>query len=329
MKVLYTFVLDAHPKFIVQGRLFLANLLAAGVSPDSIVANITPSCGALGYDLASSFKIGAVDLQPQLDGKFCNKIDQLTLHNRPHFDILAVCDTDLAITRRLDNIASLTHIRAKRVDSPNPPLHILDDFHRFFDIKVSPEIVPTTCEPASLTYRMNCNGGLILIPRQYVEPLGREWRRFAEHVYLERHRLLRWIDHVDQVSWAFAVLHLQLPFEELPVEYNFPSVIAKKIPDGTYKRPIVLHHHNDLDLDGRIRLTGITEVDRTIAYANACRDFFAAEGAAGVRPAGLWHLARALRRMLTAQPATLLRLFRYSLPFASRRSVNPSPASIP
>src|SRR6478752_5950114 len=107
MKILYSFVLDAAPKFITQGRLFLSNLMAAGVPPEMIVANVTPGCGAAGYSLASEFNVRGVELQPQLDGRFCNKISQLVTDNRPSYDVLAVCDTDLAITQKLDSIASL------------------------------------------------------------------------------------------------------------------------------------------------------------------------------------------------------------------------------
>ena len=72
-----------------------------------------------------------------------------------------------------------------------------------------------------------------------------------------------------RVGWAFAMLQLALPFEELPVECNFPTNIARKSPKGTYTKPVVLHYHRALDRQGRLRLSGIRLVDKSIKAVNS------------------------------------------------------------
>ena len=83
-----------------------------------------------------------------------------------------------------------------------------------------------------------------------------------------RHLLEQWVNHIDQVSWAFAMLKLALPFQELPLEYNFPTKLAKRIPRGTYAQPAVLHYHRALDRKGRLRSSGVRLVDKSIGEAN-------------------------------------------------------------
>jgi hypothetical protein len=58
-------------------------------------------------------------------------------------------------------------------------------------------------------------------------------------------------------------------FRELPVEYNFPTHIAKKVPRGTYARPVMLHYHRALDRRGRLRRSGIRWVDESVRELTA------------------------------------------------------------
>lgn len=109
---------------------------------------------------------------------------------------------------------------------------------------------------------------MLLVPRKYMNQLGTVWSRYAAILVEHRHLLRDWTNHIDQVSWAFAMLELGLPFEELPLEYNFPTPLAKKIPRGTYRRPLVLHYHRKLDKKGKIRRTGVRLVDSAIQEAN-------------------------------------------------------------
>lgn len=269
MRLMYSFVLDGDPRFLVQGRIFLRSLLAAGVSRDEIVAHVTPSSGAAGRELAGSFGVRSLPLTPGPDRKYTNKINQCFTLDDLDFDVLVACDTDVAILRPLSEVASLQAVRAKRVDSENPPLQILEELRVLMGVTQDARIVTPSCAPAGRTYALNCNGGMLMIPKPLLPALGRAWLEYATRLLAHADRMQQWRMHVDQVAWAFALMSLELPFEELPIEYNFPTGIAKRVPAGSFGEPVVLHYHHWLDRRGLLRRSGVPAVDRAVRRVNA------------------------------------------------------------
>lgn len=269
MRLRYSFVIDEDSRFVLEGQIFLRTILGAGVQPQDVVAQVTARSGDIGKNLAARFGVQALDLPLGPDRAYCNKINQLFTLAGEDFDVLVVCDTDLAITRPLDPIARMDRVRARRVDQENPPLAVLEQIREFLGFAQQPPLAAPGCSPAASTYALNCNGGVLLIPRQFMKPLGEAWLEYATVLTEQRHLLKLWVSHIDQVSWAFAMLKLALPFEELPVEYNFPTSIAKRVPRGTYGRPVVLHYHRALDKKGRLRSSGVRLVDDSIREANS------------------------------------------------------------
>jgi hypothetical protein len=269
LRLIYSFVLDGDPRFLVQGRIFLHSLLAAGVPRDEIVAHVTPSSGAAGRELAGSFGVRSIPLAPGPDGKYTNKINQCFTLDELEFDVLVACDTDLAILRPLTDVASLHAVRARRVDWENPPLEILEELRTLLGVTREPRLVAPNCAPAGRTFALNCNGGVLMIPKPFLSTLGHAWLQYATGLLAHIERLQRWPMHVDQIAWAFAMMRLSLPFEELPIEYNFPTGIAKRVPKGSFGEPVVLHYHHRLDRSGLLRKSGVSQVDRAIKQANA------------------------------------------------------------
>jgi uncharacterized membrane protein YgdD (TMEM256/DUF423 family) len=290
MRLRYSFVIDEHSRFILESRIFLRTILAAGVRPTDIVAQVTARSGEVGKGIAAQFGVRALDLPLGPDGAYCNKIHQLFTLADEDFDVLVACDTDLAIMRPLDDVATTEHVRARRVDQENPPLPVLERIREFLGVPQQPEWVAPTCVPQGRTYALNCNGGMLLIPRRFMQPLGEAWLGYATRLTEQRHLLEQWVNHIDQVSWAFAMLKAGLPFQELPLEYNFPTNLARKrIPRGTYGQPVVLHYHRSLDRRGRVRTTGVGLVDKSIREANRRLR----EGAGSPSLEGRWVLAAA------------------------------------
>lgn len=238
------------------------------MQPRDVVAQVTHRSGDVGKNLAAGFGVRAIDLPLGPDGAYCNKINQLSTLADDDFDVLAACDTDVAITRPLDEVVTVDFVRAKRVDLENPPLAVLEGIRRFLGFPEQPPLAAPGLCPTAATYAMNCNGGMLLIPRRFMKPLGEAWLGYARILTDHRHLLQQWVNHIDQVSWTFAMLKLALPFQELPVEYNFPATLAKKIPRGTYAQPVVLHYHRAIDRNGRIRASGVRLVDKSIKQAN-------------------------------------------------------------
>jgi hypothetical protein len=268
MRVRYSFVIDEDPRFVLQAGIFLRAILGAGVRSGDVVAQVTPRSGEVGKSLAARFGVRAIDLPLGPDGAYCNKINQLFTLADDDFDVLVACDTDVAITKPLDEVATVDFVRAKRVDLENPPLAVLEEIREFLGFPEQPPLAAPGFSPLATTYAMNCNGGMLLIPRRFMKSLGDTWLGYAQILTDNRHLLRQWVNHIDQVSWAFAMLKLALPFQELPVEYNFPTTLAKKIPRGTYAQPVVLHYHRATDRKGRIRRSGVRLVDKSIKQVN-------------------------------------------------------------
>ena len=268
MRLRYSFVIDEHARFILESRIFLRTMLAAGIRPAAIVAQVTARSGAVGKGIAAEFGVRALDLPLGPDGAYTNKINQLFTLADEDFDVLVACDTDLAIMRPVDEAATTEFVRARRVDQENPPLAVLERIREFLGVPQQPALAAPTCCPGAMTYAMNCNGGMLLIPRRFMRPLGEAWLAHATTLTQHRHLLEQWVNHIDQVSWAFAMLQLGLPFQELPLEYNFPTNLAKRIPRGTYAQPAVLHYHRSLDRSGRLRSSGVRLVDKSVRAAN-------------------------------------------------------------
>jgi uncharacterized membrane protein YgdD (TMEM256/DUF423 family) len=304
MRLRYSFVIDEHARFILESRIFLRTILAAGVSPTDVVAQVTARSGEVGKRLAAEFGVRALDLPLGPDGAYTNKINQLFTLAEEDFDVLVACDTDLAIMRPLDEAATVEHVRARRVDQENPPLAVLERIRGFLGVPQQPALAPPTCCPAAKTYAMNCNGGMLLIPRRFMRPLGEAWMGYATTLSEHRHLLEQWVNHIDQVSWAFAMLQLALPFRELPLEYNFPTNLAKRIPRGTYAQPAVLHYHRSLDRRGRLRSSGVRLVDKSIREANRHLQ----EGATGSSTGSAGKMSRITGRWVLAAAGVLLAL---------------------
>jgi hypothetical protein len=110
---------------------------------------------------------------------------------------------------------------------------------------------------------------MLMIPRRFVPALGRQWLDYAERLVAAAARMEHWAPHADQVAWALAMMRLRLPFNELDIEFNFPTVIADRVPPGTYGNPVVLHYHSGLDDAHLIRTTGVSRVDAAIRRINA------------------------------------------------------------
>jgi hypothetical protein len=110
---------------------------------------------------------------------------------------------------------------------------------------------------------------MLMIPRHFVPELGRHWLAYAKRLVAASARMERWAPHADQVAWGFAMMQLRLPFSELGIEFNFPTVIADRIPTGTYGDPVVLHYHSGLDDAQLIRSTGVPSIDAAISRINA------------------------------------------------------------
>lgn len=269
-RLLYSFIVDGAPKFQQQARIFLKSLLATGVPAGSIHAHVTPAARARDGLVAMLAAYGIVlhDLQPFLDGTYCNKLVQLSALPLDRADCIALCDTDLAFLESLETVASSKTVRAKPVDLPNPPIALLEQARDVCGLHGMQPIVSTSCDAAS-TWASNCNGGLYLLPSILAPAIAAAWRRHAETLYNERAFLGGYSHNIDQISFAMAMLDLGLDVDALPIEDNFPLHLADRFPPDKDIAPRVLHFHWLHDGDTALRKTGHAVLDRSVDAVNA------------------------------------------------------------
>lgn len=266
-RCVYSFVLDGHPKFRQQAKVFLTTLRNTGVAADDIIAHITPSAPPEIVAYVKSFGVRTNVLTPAIDGAHCNKINQLKT-SLIDCETLILCDTDLAFMEAPAALASSQRAVAKTVDYQNPPLKRLEALRLAAGVAKKPRIVETTIDKLP-TYSTNCNGGLYILPYTLVARLLQPWLDFANLAFQRPDILDKWTANADQIGFALAMLSLGEDVESLPVEYNFPVHAAANFGRFDFAEPKILHYHVCSESNGNLAYTGNVRVDRCIARVNA------------------------------------------------------------
>jgi hypothetical protein len=260
-------VLDGDPKFTLQAKILLATLRSVGAATGDIVAHVTPSVDPELVTYVENAGIRTAALAPTIDGRYCNKVNQLKM-SMDSCETVILCDTDLAFIESPTALASSGRAVAKPVDCENPPLERLEALRIAAGIVATPRIVETTIDKVP-TYSTNCNGGLYMLPHSLVSRLAQPWHDFSLFAFQRGDILGKWTAHADQIGFALAMLSLGEDVDLLPVEYNFPMHLAADFSRFDFSEPKILHYHACCDADGNLTYTGDPRVDRGIARVNA------------------------------------------------------------
>jgi hypothetical protein len=213
-------------------------------------------------------------IEPFLDGKYCNKLRQLCA-----FDELGVSesggllllDVDVAVTAPL-TILDRNQVAGKLVDAPNPPLHVLTKIFQAAGVAL-PETVECDWNIGE-TIASNFNGGVLYIPSALAEPIDQAWRRFACFLFNNSHLFENdeQRKHMDQVSLALALGSIGAPYSHLRANSNFPTHSDMVPRTFDAQSPVeALHYHWDLDDFGFLRPTlKLAALEAAIGAANEC-----------------------------------------------------------
>ncbi|MCM2292662.1 hypothetical protein NAC44_10050 [Allorhizobium sp. BGMRC 0089] len=269
MSLIYSCVVDGAPKFQDQAQIFLRSLLATGVEPNHIHMHLTTHARQT-HGLAEAMaEYGIVlhDLKPFLDGAYCNKLVQLDTLPLGSADCVALCDTDLAFLHSLESEASSRVVRAKPVDLPNPPIAFLERSREICGLNGNQPVVRTSCEDAP-TWISNCNGGLYLLPSILAPTIAASWKKHATTLHATHNALEGYAHHIDQISFAMAMLDLGLEIDPLMIEDNFPLHLSDRFAPDAEINPRVLHYHWLHDGGDRLLETGHASLDRAVRAVN-------------------------------------------------------------
>ena len=267
----FSCVVDDDPRFHTEALRWFASLVdLAGVRPVDLVVNTigAQSSGVLSYLEGQGVVLRVVDrFDPR--SPHCNKISgALRLADEPLSGLVVLCDTDIAVLEDPRHLSVPDDsIAAKLVDAPVPPLDVLTNIFRSAGLPV-PDTRALPWGQLDRTVLSNFNGGLYLIPATLLPAIATAWATWA-HWLLDRTDLLEsWSVHVDQVALSLAMAAEQVEPVALPVYWNTPTHDLSRIPpDAT--APSIIHYHQRVDPEGRVRTTGIRSLDRQIQGVNA------------------------------------------------------------
>jgi SAM-dependent methyltransferase len=266
----FSCVVDQHPRFHLEALRWFASLTTiAGVAPSDLVVNAvgSPASDALDYLRTRGVTVRSVEgFDPR--SPHCNKVaGALRLAEDDLDGLVVLCDTDVAV---LEDPRTLVippgSIGGKVVDAPVPPLGVLEEIFAAAGVP-APPTTPLPWGENESTLAGNCNGGLYLIPAPLLPVLAPAWETWARWL-LDRRALLRdWTFHLDQVAMVLALAAEGVPTEQLDVRWNTPIHDPSRMPPDP-PVPAVIHYHQEIDPDGRIRATGFPSIDRQIERVN-------------------------------------------------------------
>ena len=256
----YSMVLDGHPFHPYQAQTLLFCLEHFGrVARDRVVVQCTGRVPATVRHILVQKEYTVTDITPYLDGAYCNKITQLdyfidTLPSAERTDGSGIflLDLDLAVLSPLD-VPDPKVAWGKVVDDTHPPLPTLGRLFSAADVK-PPGAVPCDWDEGA-TFTTNFNGGFLYVPLAFVARLRTSWRRWAEFLFTRPELFDEPAQrkHIDQISFAMALVSEGIPRRHLTANWNFPCHSNQRPRTYEAESPIhVLHYHDCLDPYGLV-----------------------------------------------------------------------------
>lgn len=266
----FSCVVDEHPRFHLDAlRWFVSLTTIAGVDARDLVVHVVGSdtSDALVYLRSRGVTVRSIE---QFDPRspHCNKVSgALRLAEEQDEGLVVLCDTDVAI---LEDPRSLVlppgSIGGKVVDTPVPPLDVLLEIFSAGEVPV-PATTPLPWGEGQETVVGNSNGGLYLIPAPLLPVVAPAWETWARWLLDRPELLLDWTFFVDQVAMALALAAEGIGSVPLDVRWNTPIHDLTRIPPNP-PTPAIIHYHQEIDPQGRIRVTGSPSIDRQIDRVN-------------------------------------------------------------
>lgn len=271
--MIYSCVVEPQPKYVRQLRIWATTLCTlGGAAPGDLFVHVLD--GDRFDEVAAFLSARAIPFAPMErfgDGRYCNKVAQLRSPQLRERAYAALCDTDVAFAAPLDPWLGLGRAAAKPVDGPNPPLELLERLYRRAGFDRFPEHVRCSNSP-QLTFAGNCNGGLYLLRSDLIAELAPRWEKWTLWALAQTELLGRHVTHADQLGFGLAMWELGEPVAALPAAANFPLHFGLHRYDSPVEPPALLHFHDRVGVDGRLKTLGIPAVDARVRAVNDALD---------------------------------------------------------
>ncbi|MFG1426694.1 hypothetical protein [Roseixanthobacter glucoisosaccharinicivorans] len=250
-RVIYSFIVDEHPKYAFQAWHLAKSLLRHGATNSSdVTIQITPRVSAEIGEIFRAQGYAVHPLEPFGDGKWCNKISQLPNIWDQACERFVLLDTDMIAVGDPRPLLQGDSIQAKVVDGPNPRLDTLLEI--LAAASGAPAPLMLTDATGDQTVVGNANGGFYGIPSGLARSFQTEWKRWALWL-LDHSAPLRRdgkASHVDQVSAMLAFRVSGVPFSPAPSNLNYFVHLKPAPRHHRSQDPICLIHYHDISMNG-------------------------------------------------------------------------------
>jgi hypothetical protein len=223
-----------------------------------------------------------VHLIESLDSRYpyANKIQMLQI--KEDYDVLIALDTDVIITGDFSDFIDENKISAKCVDTDSLGLENWKKLFEFFKLDVPSERFQT-----SITNEKTIpwfNSGVLFIPKKFSSQLYNSWIKYNtklleiyySQIFLSGNSSVH--DHkfafTDQYALALSIHDLKLPYNQLPLEFNFPThyQIHTNFSPSELK-PYLLHYHHRVSKSQNILHCFYSKTNELIDLANTKINF--------------------------------------------------------
>jgi len=274
MRVLFSMVVDAAPVFTYRGYHLAKSILEhCGGDETAICVFVTPGVSEATRAVFSALGCKVAEVSPFGDGKYCNKLAQLSRLALEEFDLAVLLDTDMVLIEDIRPYLRTDALQAKTVDLPNPSLEALKEVGRLAGLASLPRVTSTDSGEGE-TFSGNCNGGFYAIPRHLFPVIASEWPKWAAWLFEHIDPLRREGKemHVDQVSMWLTTQMNNLPFAPAPSNVNYYIHFKGSHSLRRPHAPIcILHYHDKLNVLGLIDSSFVEEKDELEAVEKANR----------------------------------------------------------
>jgi hypothetical protein len=222
-RTIFSFIVDAGPKCAYEGYHLARSLIRHSCDQAAdINVQFTQDVDEQTRDLFRRLGCTLHDIERFGDGRYCNKIGQLTNLHRFDFDHVVLLDTNTMAIGDLRPFLSEDAMVAKVVDLPQPPLPVLEEIARTAGVSTMPPVGTVDAVHAP-TFAGNCDSGFYGIPKAFAEMIDRSWRRWAQWLLEHNEPLMRAgaAQHIDQVSMWLALLLDRIPYRAAPSNVNY------------------------------------------------------------------------------------------------------------
>ncbi|VWC36135.1 hypothetical protein BPS26883_06697 [Burkholderia pseudomultivorans] len=250
-RVIFSFVVDADPKFAYQGYHLARSLIEYSVdAAEDVHVQFTAEVPVGTRALFTELGCSQHRIERFGDGRYCNKIAQLENLHALEFDAVVLLDTDMIALGDIRPFLSDSHLVAKPVDLPNPSTAVLEEIARLAGMASLPATVQVDAS-ADFTLAGNFNGGFYGIPRHLCRRVDDAWRHWATWLidHIEPLRKIGKEVHVDQVSMWMALNVAGIPYRAAASNVNYYVHFNGAHNYLDPASDIVLLHYHDVSLN--------------------------------------------------------------------------------